>query len=33
MRRDYRRNIATEINMLECITLATRYGVVVGVSV
>ena len=33
MRRNYRGNIANEINMLGCITLATRYGVVVGVSV
>ena len=32
MRRNYRGNIANEINMLGCITFATRYGVVVGVS-
>ena len=33
MRRNYRGNIANEIDMLGCITFATRYGVVVGVSV
>ena len=27
-----RGNIANEINMLGCITFATRYGVIVGVS-
>ena len=32
MRRNYRGNIANEISMLGCITFATRYGVVVGVS-
>ena len=32
MRRNYRGNIVNEINMLGCITFATRYGVVVGVS-
>ena len=32
MRRNYRENIANEINMLGCITFATRYGVLVGVS-
>ena len=32
MRRNYRGNIVNEINMLGCITSATRYGVVVGVS-
>ena len=32
IRRNYRGNIANEINMLGCITFATRYGVVVGVS-
>ena len=32
MHRNYRGNIANEINMLGCITFATRYGVVVGVS-
>ena len=32
MRRNYRGNIANEINVLGCITFATRYGVVVGVS-
>ena len=32
MRRNYRGNIANEINMLECITFATRCDVVVGVS-
>ena len=32
MRRNYRGNIENEINMLRCITFATRYGVVVGVS-
>ena len=32
MRKNYRGNIANEINMLRCITFATRYGVVVGVS-
>ena len=33
MRRNYRGNIANEKNMLGCVTFATRYGVVVGVSV
>ena len=33
MRRNYRGTIANEINTLGCITFATRYGVVVGVSV
>ena len=33
MRRNYRGNITNEINMLECITFAMRYGVVVEVSV
>ena len=32
MRKNYRGNIANEINMLGCITFAMRYGVVVGVS-
>ena len=32
MRKNYRGNIANEINMLGCITFATRYGVVVGLS-
>ena len=32
MRKNNRGNIANEINMLGCITFATRYGVVVGVS-
>ena len=32
MRKNYRGNIANEINMLGCITFATRYDVVVGVS-
>ena len=32
MYKNYRENIANEINMLGCITFATRYGVVVGVS-
>ena len=32
MRRSYRGNIANELNMLGCITFATRYDVVVGVS-
>ena len=32
MRKNYRGNIANEINMLGCITFATRYSVVVGVS-
>ena len=31
MRKNYRGNIANEINLLGCITFATRYGVVVGV--
>ena len=31
MRKNCRGNIANEINMLGCITLAMRYGVVVGV--
>ena len=30
MRRNYRGNIANEINMSRCITFATRYGIVVG---
>ena len=33
MRRNYRGNIANEVNMLGCITFATKYGVKVGVSV
>ena len=33
MCRNYRGNIANEINMLGCITFATRYGFVVGVPV
>ena len=33
MRKNYRGNIANEINMLGCIAFATRYGVVVYVSV
>ena len=33
MRRNYRGNTANKINMLGCINFATRYGVVVGVSV
>ena len=32
MRRNYRGNITNEINMLGCITLSRRYGVVVGAS-
>ena len=33
MRRNYHRgNIANEINMLGCISFATRYGVEVGVA-
>ena len=32
MCRNYRGNIANEINMLGCITFATRYGVVVRVQ-
>ena len=31
-RKNYRGNVANEINMLECITFATWYGVVGGVS-
>ena len=33
MCRNYRENIANEIDVLGCITFATRYDVVVGVSV
>ena len=33
MCRNYRGNITNEINMLGCLTFATRYGVVVGESV
>ena len=33
MRRNYRRNIANKINMLGCVTFATRYDAVVGESV
>ena len=33
MRRNYRGNIANKINMLGYVTFATRYDVVVGVSV
>ena len=33
MRRNYRGNIANEMNMLGCVTFATMYAVVVGVSV
>ena len=33
MCRNYRGNIVNEINMLGCVTFATRYGVVVGESV
>ena len=33
MRRNYRGNIANEINMLGCVTFVTRYGAVVGESV
>ena len=32
MRKNYRGNIANEINMLGCKTFAMRYGVLVGVS-
>ena len=32
MHRNYRGNLANEINMLGCTTFATRYDVVVGVS-
>ena len=32
MYKNYRGNIANEINMLGCLTFATRYVVVVGVS-
>ena len=32
MRRNYRGNLANEINMFGCITFATWCGVVVGVS-
>ena len=33
MRRNYRENIANEINMLRSVTFVTRYGAVVGESV
>ena len=33
MRRNYRGNIANEINMLGRVTFATRHGVIVGMSV
>ena len=33
MRRNYRGNIANEINMLGCVTFATRFGAVVERSV
>ena len=33
MRRNYRGNIANEVNILGYVTFATRYGAVVGESV
>ena len=33
MRRNYRGNIANEVNMLGCVIFATRYGAVVRESV
>ena len=32
MRRNYRGNIANEMNVLGCVTFGMRYGVVVGES-
>ena len=33
MRRNYRGNIADEINILGCVIFVTRYGAIVGESV